>query len=255
MKIAKLKTLTSSIAVVIVGSAVSYGMLHGQAPDQKTAYRTVILTGKARYEDGQPASGVHVGAQLQLNALGPLLQRETRSGAPTERLKQTEWNETQTGTDGTYKLAVGADTPYNVEVFPGAVTGNTPDDNGWVAPAAQNVSGHKDQTITVSDLVLTRGVFVTGTVTDKTTGKPISDLAIGGFGAERPETSAAPAWAHTDSAGYYQMRVVLGKQTIYIADQRYNRLGDDEARAKGVMKTVTAIAEQSATANFQVTAK
>ena len=254
MKIAKLKMLTGSLAVVVVGSAVSYGMLHGQAPDQKTAYRTVILIGKARYEDGQPAGGVHIGAQLQNNAEGPLLQSETQAGVLTERLKQIMWNETVTHADGTYKLAVGADVAYNIEVFPGASSENL-DGNGWVAAAAEGVSGHKNQQVIVPELLLSQGMFVKGTVTDKISGKPVSGMAIGSFGPERPETSAAPAWAHADSAGRYQLRVLPGKHLIYIGDVRYNGLPDNEAEAKGVAKIVTVTAGQSATADFQVTPK
>ena len=96
MKIAKLKMLTSSLAVVIVGGAVSYGMLHGQAPDQKTVYRTVILTGRARFEDGKPAAGFPIRARLQDVSQHDLMATATGSRpepASLERNKdEFRWN-------------------------------------------------------------------------------------------------------------------------------------------------------------------
>ncbi len=257
MKIAKLKMLTSSIAIVVVGGAVSYGMLHGQAPDQKTAYRTVILTGKVRYADGTPVGSAWVGAQLMNSSAGPLLQRESEGGNVSERYRQDIFNQTQTRADGIYKLAVGADLAYDVMVFPGAESENTPDDNGWVAPAVQNVSGHKKQEIHVPDLVLTPGTFVTGIIIDKNSGKPVSGVPVYSQGPEHPDTSMAQTTSATDQTGHYRLRVAPGTSQVRIASQRYtggNMTFDDEV-ASGLAKTVSVTAGQPVTINFQVTPK
>ena len=247
MKIAKLKLLTSSIAVVALGGAVSYGMLHGQAPDQKTAYRTVILMGKARYADGRPAGGVQIAAQIQNSADAELMRTE-KPGLLSQRAQQLSENMTRAHPDGTYKLAVGADLPYNVMLLPNNLLREGEDD-GIVAAAAEGVSGHKNQTIIVPDLVLTSGAFITGTVTNKTTGNPVTGVSVGSYGPERPATSAAIVDARTDASGHYRLRVAPGKSQVYIADDRY-------AEGGTVSNAFVSPAEgQSVTVNLQVTPK
>ena len=216
MKIAKLKVLTSSLAVVILGSAVSYGILHGQAPDQKTAYRTVILTGKARYEDGKPAGRVRISAQVQDASELPILMAE-KPRPSAERVREIDGNMTWTKPDGTYALAVGANLRYNVMLLPNNLL-HVGEDDGWIAAAAEGVSGHKNQKIVVPDLVLERGAFVTGTVTDKATGQPMSGVYVGSYGPERPSTSAAIVVALTDGDGHYRLRVAPGKNQVYVSD-------------------------------------
>ena len=223
MKIAKMKMLTGGDAVVLVGGAVSYGMLHGQAPDQKTAYRTVILTGKARYADGKPAGGVRISAQVQ-DASEMSLLRADKPGPASERMREIDENMTWTKPDGTYALAVGADLRYNVMLLPNNLLREGEDD-GWVAAAAEGVSGHKNQKVSVPDLILTRGAFVTGTVTDKATGRPLSGVSVGSYGPERPSTSTAVVVTRTDSNGHYRLRVSPGKSQVYIADGRYEGQG------------------------------
>jgi hypothetical protein len=242
--------LTGSLAVVIVGSAVSYGMLHGQAPDQKTAYRTVILTGRARYEDGKPAGGVRIDAQIQDAATRKMMGTE-KPGLLSTRVMQLSGNMTRTRPDGTYKLAVGADLPYNILLLPNNLLREGEDD-GSVAAAAEGVSGHKNQTITVPDLILTPGAFVTGTVTG-TNSKAVEGVSIGSYGPERPTSSAAIVDTLTDAAGHYRLRVAPGKNGVYVSDGRYNGYTDVQAKAKGLMKAVSVTAGQSATADFQVT--
>ncbi len=222
MKIAKLKLLTSSLAVVVVGGAVSYGMLHGQAPDQKTTYRTVILTGKARYADGKPAGGVRVAALVQnVSELMAILMAQKSKPSP-EKVTEINKNMTWTKPDGTYVLAVGADLRYNVMVLPNNVA-RSGEDDGWVAAAAEGMSGHKNQKIAVPDLVLEQGAFVTGTVTDMT-GEPLSNCYVGGYGPARPSTSAESTlgntYAITDTNGHYRLRVAPGKNKVYAVDSR-----------------------------------
>ncbi len=247
MKIAKMKILAGSAALVLVGGAASYGMIHGPAPDQKTAYRTVILTGKARYEDGRPAGGVRIEAQIQNNASLKVLEME-KPGLASQRAQQLEGNNTRTRSDGSYTLAVGASLPYNIMLLPNNLLREGEDD-GWVAAADEGVSGHKNQKVSVPDLILSRGAFVTGTVTDKTSGKPIAGVSIGSYGPERPASSAAIIDALSDEAGHYRLRVAPGKSLVYVADGRYQAAGT-ETGAK-----VTIAAGETKAADFQVTPK
>ncbi len=222
MKIAKLKLLTGSLAVVLVGGAVSYGMLHGQAPDQKTAYRTVILTGKARYANGKPAGGVRVAAQVQnVRELMTILMAQ-KSKPSAEKVTEINKNMTWTKPDGTYALAVGADLRYNVMVLPNNIA-RAGEDDGWVAAAAEGMSGHKNQRITVPDLVLEHGAFVTGTVTDVTS-KPMSNAYVGSYGPARPSTSAESTigntYAVTDTDGKYRLRIAPGRNEVFVINNQ-----------------------------------
>ena len=217
MKIAKLKLLTSSIAVVALGGAVSYGMLHGQAPDQKTAYRTVILMGKARYADGTPASGVRLSAQVQDASYESIL-RAKNPRPSAQKVREINKNMTWTKPDGTYALAIGADLRYNVMLLPNNLV-HVGEDDGWVAAAAESVSGHKNQKIAVPDLVLERGGFVTGTVSDAN-GNPMRDTYVGNYGPARPSTGAESTYAITDTGGRYRLRVAPGRNQVYVSDRQ-----------------------------------
>lgn len=253
MKIVKMKMTAGAAALALVGTAVTLGVVRGQAPPptQRTTYRTVLLVGKARYADGRPAGGVHIGAQLQnvpfekLTAAGSSVTG-LQAILPGSRLHQISSNDTRTRPDGTYMLAVGADMPYNVLLLPdNMMTWQT--DSRWAAAAAEGVSGHPGTTVPVGDLILTRGGFVTGTVTDKTTGRPAGGVAIGSYGPHRPESGAGVVGAVTDAVGNYRLRVAPGTSLVYIADGRYQERGMERGA------TVTVAEGGTASADFQVT--
>ena len=244
MKLAKLKLLSGGAALVFVGSAVSYGIIHGQAPDQKTLYRTVLLTGKARYADGRPAGGVQIEAQIQ----GDSEQKILRPGRLSERETQLLENMTRTDPNGIYTLAVGADLAYNVMILSNNLN-QAGQDDGWVAAAAEGVSGHKNQKVTVPELILTRGAFMTGTVTDRASGKPLSGVHIGSYGAARPFSSVAIIVGITDNTGHYRLRVAPGKTQTYVADDRFKTDG------KLTISVGTVEEGQTVTANFRVRPK
>ena len=247
MKIAKLKMLTCSAALLFVGGAVSYGILRGQAPDQKTLYRTVLLVGKARYADGKPAGGVRIDAQIQDTAQNQVLASE-KSGLATDRAQQLSENMTRTLADGTYRMAVGANLPYNIMLLPNNLL-QAGQDDGWVAAAAEGVSGHKNHNVAVPDLVLTRGAFAVGVVTDKISGKPLPGVHVGSYGPARPFSSAAIIGGLTDANGHYRLRLAPGKNQTYVADDRYK----DDAELTSSIGTI--YAGHTVSANFRVTPK
>ncbi len=228
MKIAQMKAIAGVVAVGLTGLA-TYTVVRGDAlrkaprasvgggldspvptPDetlppggQKDAYRNVVLVGKVRYEDGKAAGGVQVGAQIQHNAMS-----SWPAGAASAQMSEESWNNAVSRPDGTYTLPVGANIPYNVMVLD--TTGK------WVAAAAEGVSGQKDATVTVPDLVLTKGALVTGSVTDGS-GKPVAGAAVMSYGPHRPATSASVIVALTDQAGRYRLRVATGLSRVYIS--------------------------------------
>jgi len=244
MKIAKLKLLTGSLALLLVGGGVSYGIIRGQAPDQKTLYRTVLLVGKARYADGKPAGGVRLEAQIQNNSE----QKIMKPGLTSEREAQLSDNMTRTRADGTYRMAVGANLSYNIMLLPNNLD-KAGQDDGWVAAAAEGVSGHKNHNAAVPDLVLTRGAFAVGVVTDKISGKPLPGVYVGSYGPARPFSSAAIIGDLTDANGHYRLRLAPGKNQTYVADDRYK----DDAELTSSIGTIDA--GHTVTANFRVTPK
>lgn len=246
MKIVKMKMMAGAVALALTGTAVTYTVVQGQAPApaQRTTYRTVLLVGKARYADGKPAGGVHIGAQLQNASMGQILTNGLV--LPGSRQGQLSSNDTRTRPDGTYTLAVGEDMAYNIELLPDNMM-QWEADTKWVATAAEGVSGKKGATVAVPDLVLTPGGFVTGTVIDKTTGKPAGGVAIGSHGPERPQSGAGVVGTRTDAAGHYRLRTAPGKSLVYIADDRYNERGIERGA------TLTVAEGQTKSADFQVT--
>lgn len=239
MNILKWKVAVGAAALLVAGTA-AYGIAHRiseavsvddpiplphsalQAPGTKDAVRNVILRGRVRYEDGKPASGVQVGAQIQNNAL--LKQSDalrarlgiSRSGTVQYPKKEQEesWNNAVSRPDGTFDLPVGADIPYNVMMF---------DKTGkWVAAAIQGVSGAQNSIVNLPDLVLTKGCLVIGKVTDRF-GMSAPFAVVGSYGPDRPETTAASGFAMTDLSGHYRLRVAPGKTRVYLENVSQNQ--------------------------------
>ncbi len=249
MKIARLKLAAGSAALFVVGAAtyavvraaptqpigepisldapINAGPTGLNAPGPKDAVRNVVLTGKIRYVDGRPAGGVEIDAQIQNQAM---LARDeaaekrrrkgvviTASGAGvgvqpitvyTQQEKDESWNNAVSQPDGTYTLPVGAGIPYNVMVYD--TTGK------WVAAAIEGASGAQNSTVKLSDLVLTQGAIVTGTVTDAG-GRPLSGVDVGSYGPHRPASSAAIISTKTNGMGKYRLRIAPGVSRVYIA--------------------------------------
>ena len=242
MRIAKLKATIGLVAVVLVGGAV-YTFVRAEVaqaaqehretvmllnapvpfpdtvqptPGAKDADRNVVLTGRVFYEDGSPAGGVQVVAQSQTKAIIQQFDAlRARLGVPqnkplqvTKQEQEWSWNNAVSKPDGSYELPVGADIPYNVMVFD--TTGK------WVAASVEGVQGQKNTTVEVSDLLLTSGALVVGTVTDST-GRPVSGVSVNSYGPHRPVSSAACIGDKTDLAGHYRLRVAPGLSRVYVA--------------------------------------
>lgn len=207
----------------------------------KDAARNVVLTGKIRYEDGRPAGGVEINAQMQnkfmQNRTDAAIKRQGVTGPGTytynytKREQAESWNNTLSKPDGTYTLPIGAGIPYNVMVSD--TTGK------WVAAAIEGASGAQNSTVNLPDLVLTHGAIVTGIVTNSA-GHPLPGVPVYGYGSSRPSTSAAAFGTTTDLAGRYQLRVAPGVSRVYIATGTTTSKDADKTVtvAAGEIKTV-----------------
>jgi len=268
MKIAQLKTVVVAAAVVLAGSA-SYTVVRGSAANAAgqaadlnkpvstegsslppgsppDAYLNAILVGKVRYEDGRPAAGVQVFAQIQNDAMMKLLDAlrppagATNSGPIPVPKKEREQsgNYAVTKPDGTYTLPVGADIPYNIMVI---------DNTGlWVTPAAEGVSGRQHTATNVPDLVLTKGAIVEGVVTNNL-GLPVSGAGVASYGPHRPSSSAAVTFTNTDQAGHYRLRVAPGRNRIYTVGV------PSKSNSQYVAQDVTVAAGEVSTVNLKIT--
>jgi len=242
MKIAKLKAVVGVAAIVLLGGF-AYTTAQGEAaraaqdrrenlmllnapvpspdavlppPEAEDADRNVVLTGKVFYENGKPAGGIQVAAQIQNKAMmQQFVALRARLGVAQNQPLQIpyqdqkwSWNNGVSKPDGSYELPVAADIPYNVMVFD--TTGK------WVAAGVEGVQGQKNTTVEVPDLLLTSGALVVGTVIDST-GRPLSGVSIGSYGPHRPASSATIIAAKTDVAGRYRLRVAPGLSRIYVS--------------------------------------
>ena len=242
MKIAKMKTFAVGASAALVATAATYGVVRGAPPAAKTThaaspvpapappippdlikkvladsapsqYRTVALTGRVRLPDGVPVGGVHISAQVQNTDMARL------NGLPLAAQTEEEGALAHTRPDGTYTLYVGAGVPYNVTVVPANLLVNDDHDTKHVAAALVGVSGQKGATVHVPDMILVKGGFVTGIVTNKRTGGPVAGATVMSYGPHRPESSAAVILTKTDSHGRYRLRVAPGRSRVYEADR------------------------------------
>jgi len=247
MKIAKLKAVVGVAAIVLLGGF-AYTTAQGEAaraaqdrrenlmllnapvpwpdavlppPSVNDAARNVVLAGSAHYEDGSPAGGVQIVAQIQTKAMMQQFDAlRARLGVPQSQPLQVakqdqewSWSNAVSKPDGSFELAVAADMPYNIMVFD--TTGK------WVAAGIEGVHGKKDATIEMPDLLLTTGALVIGTMTDSS-GKPLARVDVCSYGPHRPASSATCIGAKTDVAGRYRLRVAPGLSRVYVGSDPGN---------------------------------
>ena len=279
MKIAQLKTIgaVAAATVVVGGAAVKIVQGHpvpnpkielgtptnGQdqenikyfpPPAPADAYRNVLLTGRLVYENGKPAAGVAVAAQVQNSALEQwdehYINPKSRTPIiPPKQEQEQSWNNAITRADGTYTLPVGDGVPYNVMAF---------DSTGkWVASAVQGIKGDKGLTVRTGDMVFTQGAIIEGTETNAK-GQPItpntpvklgsgqiakgSEVAV--IDQARPSSSAGVSSVRVDGTGHYRLRVTPGVCRVYVMENGANHPSSD--------KTVTVAAGEIKTVNLQV---
>ena len=286
MKIVQIKAAIGTTMVLVLGTAAAYGVVRSMASTTKllppikiapppprpvsspvqeaflkklsadstpSIYRTVALTGVVRLANGKPAGTVHLCAQVQNADMDKIFPPQPVSSSKPETATAREMavsgSFAHTRPDGTYTLYVGEGIRYNIFIVPEDLTKIDPPDTGLVAAAAEGISGSKGATIPVPDLILTPGGLITGTVTDKATGRPIMGATVMSYGPHRPESSAAVISSQTDSKGNYRLRVAPGKSRVYEADTFSNESGIDTNRYLEVAEG------QTKTQDFQISLK
>lgn len=286
MKIVQLKLAAGITTALVIGTAATYSVVRGvastgqplpplevaqnpqppvrtpaqdalikklMADSTPTQYRTVALTGRVRLANGTPAANIHLSAQVQNSEIDKIFTPQPASSgepqAASPKQMEISGSSAHTRPDGTYTLYVGAGIKYNIYPVPEDLMQTNPPDTGLVAAAAEGVSGAKSTTVTVPDLVLTPGGIITGTVTDKATGRPIAGATVMSYGPHRPQSSAGVIIAQTDRTGTYRLRVAPGRSRVYEADTFSQQSG-------GAPNRYLEVAEgETKTQDFQITLK
>lgn len=120
------------------------------------------------------------------------------------------WYQTRTDREGRYRLRMTKD-HYNIWA----------ESLDRIAIAAKAVEAEPGKTISVADISLVRGGFVTGRVIDAATNKPVAPaekrpLRVAHYGPARPRTGAAVTSAVVNPDGTYRLRVAPGKNYVYL---------------------------------------
>jgi hypothetical protein len=134
------------------------------------------------YETGKPAAGVHLAAEAS-----------GMNGTVTAK----------TAADGSFLLPAMPFGRYRIRVQEGS--GN------WVAGDLSGATHPIMKRLRVPDLVLQRGVLLTGVVLDVETGEPIAGAVARADGAQSIIISPP-----TDDKGRYQLRVLPGRSQLYL---------------------------------------
>ena len=119
----------------------------------------------------------------------------------------TGWAEKRVDANGSYLLTNLAPGMYNLFLYEGP--------EGWTAVARELIKVVEGETVSNVDLILVRGGFITGRVTDQDTNEPIADHHISFYDAARPESQAAVHGTETDENGVYHFRAAPGRARVY----------------------------------------
>jgi len=188
------------------------------APSVTNVRPGATLRGRVVNQAEKPVANIEVTAQGQGNNEG--------------------WGRATTTADGSYQLTGLSNGLYNIMVFM--------DDKSQVAKAIEGQAAHEGQSEKLRDLVLTPGAFISGQALNIKTGKPVPGIMIGGYGPQNPKTSAAAISDTTDANGHYTLRVVPGKNYVYLM----GAFGFIQNTNDG--KNVTVEAGKTATQNFEL---
>jgi len=143
--------------------------------------------------DGVSLSGIQVVAQ-------------TISGE-----REDGWGSTRTDAQGRYRMVGLRPGTYNLALLLQGERAET-----FAAAAREKTVVKRGVMLDHQDFLLRKGALITGKVTDKNTGAPITGMIIGVYGPARPRSGAMVQPAYTDAKGIYRVRVPAGAQFVYI---------------------------------------
>jgi hypothetical protein len=115
------------------------------------------------------------------------------------------WYQTRADRQGRYRLRMTKD-HYNIWA----------EAEDRIPIAAKAIKAEPGKTVSVADIPLVRGGFVTGRVTEPATNHQVAPpLRVAHYGPARPRTGAAVTFAEVNADGTYRLRVAPGINYIY----------------------------------------
>ena len=147
----------------------------------------------------------------------------------------TGWGQASVDANGNYLLENLAAGMYNLYLDEGP--------EGWTAVAKELIKVVEGQTVSKIDLILVRGGFITGRVTDQDTNEPIANHHISFHDAARPESQAAGHSTETNENGVYRFRAAPGRARVYTsAPEGYQDIGQTKKHVD-VVETETVVVD------------
>ena len=164
------------------------GRAHAVPVAQMTAQPGASIAGRVVDEAGRPAKGIKVFTHV-LEPEHCLLRKQ----------------EAVTGVDGAYIITGLASGNFEVQAEDPS--------KEHVAAKLKAVAVRDGQTTQAPALLLTEGVMLRGTITDKASGQPLGDVYIESSGPQ----GTVGTGTRTDARGHYQLRLVAGTTRLYVA--------------------------------------
>ena len=147
------------------------------------------------------------------------------------------WGRTHTDANGSYLLKNIAPGTYSLYLH------EAPE--GWTAAAREHIKVVGGQTVSGVDLILVRGGFITGRVTDRDNDEPIANHHISFHDAARPRSQASVHGTETDETGAYRFHAAPGPAMVYTsAPEGYQNIGQ-------IKKFVDVVEAETVTIDFQ----
>jgi 5-hydroxyisourate hydrolase-like protein (transthyretin family) len=207
----RLKVAHSRYAMLATGDTIPLPSGTAQTSRVIRLQPGAALSGRATFgPNNKPAPNITVNA---------IYQDPAKRAGEGWGIREYQGNGTRTDSEGRYTISNLRPGPHRVFVN----TFGKP----LTAPARKAVSAVAGKNTGDVNFVLTPGVLVTGTVTDKPTGKPAAGIWVGGgYANEGPQHYSF--WAVTDSKGQYKVRVPTGRAMVHLRQNRGFRLDDRE---------------------------
>ena len=148
-------------------------------------------------------------------------------------------NQTSISVDanGNYRLKNLAPGVYNLYLQNGPAE--------WTAAAKEHIQVVEGQTVTNVDLILVRGGFIAGQLTNRDTNEPITNHNLSIHDAARPESQMERHEWITDESGNYRFRAAPGRAIVYTsAPEGYRDIGE-------IKKYVDVVEAETVAVDFQ----
>lgn len=172
---------------------------------------TSTITGRIRYEDGRPAPGIVVSANVQFRDIRLIEAGRQSAGGVPPGLSA----EGTSGANGSYRLTGLKAARYDVVEMAGFSIHNRNNQTEWVAAAVQ-MKTLPDAGVRAPDLVLTHGAVISGTVVNKA-GEALPGVHVYSLGPRYPASMGGASQTQADGRGRYSLRVAPGDNWIYIS--------------------------------------